>query len=213
VAAPADGLTTGFSWLYFNRLHVGATAWFVAAERAYNPYTAYQMEATVALAPGWNLITLPVRPDPPLTAQSMLDAIASQGGACTEIDRWRNGGWEAFIAGLPFNNFSIELGRGYFLRCTTALDFRVRGFELTSGVPLALTPGWNLVGIPYPPDFYSASTLLAAIALQGGECSEVDRWQNGGWSAYVGLPFNDFAIEADKGYFLRCSQSSTFVSG
>lgn len=38
VAAPADGLTTGFDWLYFNRLHVGATAWFIFAERCYNPY-------------------------------------------------------------------------------------------------------------------------------------------------------------------------------
>lgn len=38
VAAPADGLTTGFDWQYFNRLHVGATAWYVFAQRGYNPY-------------------------------------------------------------------------------------------------------------------------------------------------------------------------------
>ncbi len=38
VAAPADGLTTGFDWLYFNRLHVGATAWYIFAELWYNPY-------------------------------------------------------------------------------------------------------------------------------------------------------------------------------
>jgi uncharacterized repeat protein (TIGR01451 family) len=38
VAAPADGLTTGFDWEYFNRLHVGATAWFIFAELGYNPY-------------------------------------------------------------------------------------------------------------------------------------------------------------------------------
>jgi len=38
VAAPADGLTTGFDWLYFNRLHVGATAWFIFAEQRLNPY-------------------------------------------------------------------------------------------------------------------------------------------------------------------------------
>lgn len=38
VAAPADGLTTGLTWQYFNRLHVGATAWFIFAESRYNPY-------------------------------------------------------------------------------------------------------------------------------------------------------------------------------
>ncbi len=38
VAASYDGLTTGFDWLYYNRLHIGATAWFIFAERGYNPY-------------------------------------------------------------------------------------------------------------------------------------------------------------------------------
>ncbi len=40
VAAPHDGLTTGFGWGYYNRLHVGATAWFILAEQKYNPYYA-----------------------------------------------------------------------------------------------------------------------------------------------------------------------------
>lgn len=38
IAASNDGLTTGFDWLYFARLHIGATAWFIFAERGYNPY-------------------------------------------------------------------------------------------------------------------------------------------------------------------------------
>lgn len=38
VAASRDGLTTGFDWEYFRRLHVGATAWFAAAEARYNPF-------------------------------------------------------------------------------------------------------------------------------------------------------------------------------
>ena len=214
VAAPANGLTTGFGWFYFNRLHVGATAWFVAAERAYNPFFAYTVEATMLLTPGWSLITLPVRPRLPLTAQSFLDAITVQGGNCTEIDRWLNGGWDAHINGLPFGNFPIELGKSYFLRCNVPLAFRLRGFELTSGVPLALSPGWNLVGIPYPPSGYTAQSLLLAIAAQGGACSEVDNWLSGGWSAYIGgLPFNNFTIRPTTGYFLKCSQASVFVPG
>ncbi|MBK8045920.1 MAG: hypothetical protein IPK16_01550 [Anaerolineales bacterium] len=38
VAATRDGLTTGFGWEYFNRLHVGATGWFIFQELGYNPY-------------------------------------------------------------------------------------------------------------------------------------------------------------------------------
>ena len=38
VAAPDDGLTTGFDWSYYNRLHIGATSWFIFAEHNYNPF-------------------------------------------------------------------------------------------------------------------------------------------------------------------------------
>jgi hypothetical protein len=45
-------------------------------------------------------------------------------------------------------------------------------------------------------------------------------WQNptrpsqrsAGWDAHIGrLPINNFTIAPDKGYFVKCSQSSTFV--
>src|ERR1044072_9407800 len=38
-AATKDALTTGFDFQYYNRLHVGATAWAFFAAEAYNPYT------------------------------------------------------------------------------------------------------------------------------------------------------------------------------
>ena len=38
VAALHDELTTGFEWKYYNRLHIGATAWFIFAQSAYNPF-------------------------------------------------------------------------------------------------------------------------------------------------------------------------------
>lgn len=38
VATCHDGVTTGFNWLYYNRLHIGATAWYLFAERGHNPF-------------------------------------------------------------------------------------------------------------------------------------------------------------------------------
>ena len=38
VAASHDGVSTGFDWVYNNRLHIGATAWYIFAERNHNPY-------------------------------------------------------------------------------------------------------------------------------------------------------------------------------
>jgi hypothetical protein len=38
VASSCDTLSTGLTWLYPNRLHIGATAWYIFAENSYNPY-------------------------------------------------------------------------------------------------------------------------------------------------------------------------------
>jgi hypothetical protein len=38
VATPAMSVSTGFETAYYNRIHVGATAWYIFAEQAYNPY-------------------------------------------------------------------------------------------------------------------------------------------------------------------------------
>jgi mannose/cellobiose epimerase-like protein (N-acyl-D-glucosamine 2-epimerase family) len=38
VAACHDGVTTGFGWGYPNALHIGATSWYIFAERNLNPY-------------------------------------------------------------------------------------------------------------------------------------------------------------------------------
>ena len=43
-SADKDGLRTGFDvffgvpWIYYHRLHVGATAWLVLAEQGVNPF-------------------------------------------------------------------------------------------------------------------------------------------------------------------------------
>jgi len=37
-ASNKNGLTTGFNWLYFKRLHIGATAWLLFAQTGLNPF-------------------------------------------------------------------------------------------------------------------------------------------------------------------------------
>jgi hypothetical protein len=38
VSADRNSLSTGFNWEYFNRLHIGSTAWYILAKRGFNPY-------------------------------------------------------------------------------------------------------------------------------------------------------------------------------
>ena len=66
---------------------------------------------------GWNLFSVPYPPNT-YQAQTLLDEINSDGSNCTEILRWSNGGWEAHVDTVSFNDFDIYADRGYFVICT-----------------------------------------------------------------------------------------------
>lgn len=168
--------------------------------------------ATISLQAGWNLISLPVSPTTALTAEGLLQLINSQGGQATDVNRWQAGAWNTHLAGLPFNDFALEPGRGYFVKANRASTVTIAGHAYTGAPQVALAPGWNLVAFPYLRTTYTAESLIQAIASQGGKVAEIDRWSANGWSAHVsGLPFNNFTIDSTAAYFIRASQPSTWT--
>jgi len=76
----------------------------------------YSTPAWQPLQVGWNHISLPLDPLTPYMAEGVCSEINSQGGDVVEIDRWYGGGWNGHICGLPFNDFNVEIGRGYFVK-------------------------------------------------------------------------------------------------
>jgi len=179
--------------------------------------------ATLQLNHGWNLIALPLNPASRFSARTLLDDIAGQGGDPLETDRWYAGGWAGHIRGLPFNDFPVNLGEGYFVKMNNSSRWTVRGPAEPQTTDLStfavqpadtriqLLPGWNLISVPRGTAPYTAASLLTAIIAQGGSAQEVARWENGGWQGHVrGLPFNNFPIEVGRGYFVRVNASSTF---
>ena len=167
---------------------------------------AERVSEILHLSPGWNLMALPIFPESSFTAQSLLDDInVGQGGSCSEVDRWLNGGWDAHVDGLLINDFAITMGEGYFMKCSTHSDWTVDGMTPSEELMVTLLVGWNLISVPYPPQSYDAQSLLDKFEAEGSICTEVDRWLNGGWDAHIdGLSFNNFSIDPDKGYFVRC---------
>ena len=77
---------------------------------------------TLNLISGWNLVSIPY-PVSGYLAQSLLDEINTQGGACSEADRWLNDTWDAHVDGLTFNNFSVANDTGYFIKCSSSSSF------------------------------------------------------------------------------------------
>jgi hypothetical protein len=78
--------------------------------------------ATVALTEGYNLIGLPVEPDPggKYTAEGAGQAINAQNGGATQLIDYDTalGQFVTHPVGTAVSNFTLALGRGYFVRCT-----------------------------------------------------------------------------------------------
>jgi hypothetical protein len=164
---------------------------------------------TINLAAGWNKVALPLSLATPLTAEELCTQIADEGGSIAEIDRWHQGGWSGHACGYPFNDFEIELGVGYFIKANSASDWTIEGSAVSTPVALSLQVGWNSISLPHT-EGYNAESLCDDIISQGVTAIEIDRWHNGGWDGHLcGYPFNDFALERGKGYFVKTSSSGT----
>jgi hypothetical protein len=171
---------------------------------------------TIDLVAGLNFIALPVQHEIAFTASTLAADIVSKGGQVAQIDMWNEstGMWKSYIPGLPFNDFSIAIGRAYFLKMTGAVAWQVTGTPITTGVALNLVSGLNGVGIPYSTTPLTAALLLAGIQAQGGNVTQLDTWDEsmGMWKSYkLGTGTSDFDIVNWRGYFLKSTATSTYT--
>jgi hypothetical protein len=169
----------------------------------------------LALTPTWSLISWPLEPLP--EAEEALDEIEDQEGGVPEIYRWvsESDTWEGHGQDRPFNDFALELGQGYFLKAGTESTWTCAGLPPGEPVLVDLHPIWTLMGLPRLPGQPTAEDLLQEATGQGGECTEVHRWEDGAWLGHVrGEPFNDFALrENNEGYFVKCANAIKYVPG
>jgi len=119
----ASGWDGHICGLPFNDFAIELGSDYFIKSRAVSTWTVVGYEVTTPvpldLQIGWNSIGVPCDT---YTAESLCDEINDQCGAgtCLEVDRWYASGWDGHICGLPFNNFNIEIGKGYFVKASDA---------------------------------------------------------------------------------------------
>ena len=130
----------------------GYCSWTVTG----TPVTALSQE----LVDAWTLVNAPFET---LTAESMGNSINQQGGICDRIMLWDGGGWQTHLLGMPFGDFPIKRGAGYFVLCKkySTWDF-------------SITP----VTAPAIDDFMSP-TSQPAQTLSGTKDPDTSIWING----------------------------------
>ena len=157
-------------------------------------------DVTIQVSSGWNSIGIPYEG---YKAQDILDRFNTGAEICTEIDRWYAGGWDSHINDLSFNNFDIVPGQGYYVECTDSAT-TIFTEDLPSFVNIEVGVGNSYISIPY--EGYEAPDLLDEVNELGAECVEVSRWYEGEWDVYEdGSSVNDYDINPNVGYFLKCS--------
>ena len=90
------------------------------------------------------------------------------------------------------------------------------GYPQAGPVPVQLNPVWTLIGVPLLPGPMTAESLLVEATAQGGECTEIYRWDPllGAWQGHIrGLPFGNFSIADDEGYFVKCANATVYTPG
>jgi hypothetical protein len=155
-------------------------------------------EIALPLSAGYNLVGLPLTPLAPYTAESLAQEINAQGGGCTVVVRYEGAQFETHPVGTSVENFPIAAGRGYFVRCSKGSTWTVRGarFSATS----------------VPAGRYWAETAGAEINAQLGGATQVIRYDTGQfWTHPVGTSVENFQFAPGQGYFIRCSQASTWT--
>jgi hypothetical protein len=176
-------------------------------------------EVEVPLAAGYTLIALPLAPAEALTAEGLARQIGAQGGSCASVIAYRDGAFVTHPAGTSVNNFTIEAGRGYFVRCARAGAWTARGFRFcASSAAVPLESGYTLAGLPVEPESpgaYTAERAGSEINGQGGLATQIVGYDasSGQFVTHpIGTAVNNFPLLPGMGFFVRCRDASTWVA-
>ncbi len=177
-----------------------------------NTYTNYTVcimsnvsrNITINLAPGWNLISIPVN-NVTLHASDLVSN-ASLGVDMVAIYNNTTGAYTTYYTGTAaWKNAQMTPDRGYYIHSTKSSSFNVTGVPLLPHY-INIYRGWNMVGWSSPSNI-KASVIMGQVSL-----SMVSRYNTstGGYQTYyVGASASkNFTLTGGEGYFLRSELST-----
>jgi len=178
------------------------------------------------LSTGWNLIAFPYL-NTSLTANDLINMIEQEDGYATTVAKYEGGRWVVFKVrgGDTYSeDFSIEPGKGYFIRVEKPVSISLGGYAQNSSTPIQTEIGWNLVGFApgvteegvfqweHEITEWTAEKVLSTLQAEGIKADVITRYKDGG---YKNLVFEnnvtygeDYAIFPQEGYFIRVTEKN-----
>jgi len=173
-----------------------------------NPIFSLDVE-TIHLSPGWNLVSLPLRPQPAATPS----VLSSLEGSYDVVYGWdaSAGSYRSFFGGGG-NLDRLDETMGFWIRMKHEATLSVVG-EAPGPVQIPLVEGWNLIGYPsrtpLPPQ--------EALASLDGSYDIIYGWNSstGSWLSYDrGLGHGTLReMGPGQGYWVYASRASVLTIG
>ncbi len=150
---------------------------------------------------GWNMVTVPLGNH--WTAETLGQNISG----CTTVC-WFNASSQTYVThvmGIPYNEFPIQDGVGYFVYVTSDSYLNVTGIAIAS-VNIFLDIPWNLIGW-----YKETATIASSLGAALHDCTTICMYNatTGSYTTHVvGIPYNDFPITQGMGLFIYATSTS-----
>jgi len=137
------------------------------------------------IADGWNMIAVPLAPLDPEASAVFADQIAAGNGLTGAMHRYEPGaGYETY----PYAFTEMELGRGYWLYLSAAVNNTAYGSKSWDPVNVPLHDGWNLIGHV---STNSINWFGAVQVTDGGTTLGIEAAHAAGWLDKTGYYYED----------------------
>jgi hypothetical protein len=158
---------------------------------------------TFSLYTGWNLITIPL--DTNLTAESLGLLIPD----CTVVCGFNAStqSYTTHVVGIPYNDFPILDGIGYFIYILGDTVWTLEGTYITS-VTVPIHQEWNLIG--WPGEENTTASSLGDNILGATVICMFNAQTQQYMTHVVTIPIKDFTITRGMGLFLYATQETTW---
>lgn len=161
------------------------------------------------------------------TAMDFVTWARKQGADIRSISRFKGGRWESGVrcdgseeSSCYGADFNIIPGEGYVVIANEDISLGLPVKQIKDSVPLALSSGWNLVGVHGYSTAYTAKTLINSVNTVSGLVADNVSWWPTSKGRYEGLQVSggqtyglDFPISTQNGYFVRISDFNPSDSG
>lgn len=179
---------------------------FYTLQRTFSSIPSLNKTFSLALAKGWNLISLPLAP----LNKNVSAVLAPIEGLYRSVWTYNTfTEWERYIVGGPalLNNLKIiEPGKGYWIEMVNPATLAITGTDID--LPIPLKQGWNLIGY----NCLTARSVEDALSSIAGNYSSVWTYdaQDGEWKRYIidrpNFLNNLTILEASRGYWIEAAE-------